>query len=91
MDLRKCENLPGKTPNDEFYKSARKIYKVPKSAPVTYNLQQLRDILQMSTYAVKKLIEANNIPTLPCGKGKILVLRTTFDEFLETQYGLPLH
>ena len=44
-------------------------------------------MLQMSSYAVRKLIEDNHIPTLECGKGKIVVLRSTFDEFLQNKYG----
>ena len=60
---------------------------MPKPEPVTYTLNQLKDMLQMSSYAVRKLIEENHIPTLECGKGKIVVLRSTFDEFLQNKYG----
>ena len=89
MNLRtKCAGMPGVTPTAEYYKKKRKpTYTMPKSEPVTYTLNQLKDMLQMSSYAVRKLIEDNNIPTLECGKGKIVVLRSAFDEFLQNKYG----
>ncbi len=90
MDLRaQCAAMAGVTPRNELYRSKNKkyIYNVPKMEPVTYTMQDMKAMLQMSTQGVRRFIAENNIPTIRYGKSRILVLRTTFDEIVERHYG----
>ena len=90
MDLRaQCADMAGVTPRNELYRSKNKkyIYTAPKMEPVTYTLQDMKSMLQMSAQGVRRFISENNIPTIRDGKNKILVLRSAFDDIVQKRYG----
>jgi excisionase family DNA binding protein len=59
----------------------------PAMEPITYTVTQMAQMLQISQQSVRNMIQANNIPYIEVGKKK-LVLRTVFDTFIQSHYGL---
>lgn len=59
----------------------------PAMEPITYTVTQMAQMLQISQQSVRNMIDANNIPYIQVGKKK-LVLRTVFDTFIQSNYGL---
>lgn len=59
----------------------------PTMEPITYTVTQMAQMLQISEQSVRNMIDANNIPYIQVGKKK-LVLRTVFDTFIQSNYGL---
>ncbi|MGN1478230.1 MAG: helix-turn-helix domain-containing protein [Acutalibacteraceae bacterium] len=59
----------------------------PPMEPITYTVTQMAQLLQISQQSVRNMIDANNIPYIQVGKKK-LVLRTVFDTFIQSHYGL---
>lgn len=59
----------------------------PAMEPITYTVTQMAQMLQISQQSVRNMIQANNIPYIQVGKKK-LVLRTVFDTFIQSHYGL---
>lgn len=60
----------------------------PAMEPITYTVTQMAQMLQISEQSVRNMIDANNIPYIQVGKRKKLVLRTVFDTFIQSNYGL---
>ena len=100
MNLRtKCAGMPGVTPTAEYYKKKSKpTYTMPKSEPVRYTLNQLKDMLQMSSYAVRSLLKtttflhlsAARVKSLSCAPHLMSSYRTSTDTQLKLLFFIRL-